>query len=202
MPSRAAVKRQDAFQKRPSSSLRRACRADLLQAMTVRGLCSEGLSVPQMRETLRQADPILVTHMAKAQVNRPVFLSKALRSDLLHRMGALGLCSDGLTKDQMRESIRQADPNAARCVRHGIPGLRLARKPELLQMATAKGISTSGLRIEQLRLKLEDWEPTALRGSSGLVPAPCPTPSTTPAASPSMWLSSCDDEEDTVPDDA
>ena len=196
------MKRQDAFQKRPSSSLQRACRADLLQAMTVRGLCSEGLSVPQMRETLRQADPSRVPHMEKAQVDRPVFLSKALRSDLLHRMAALGLCSDGLTKDQMRETIRRADPDAARFVSRGIPGLWIMRKPELVQMATAKGITTSGLTVEQLRLKLEDWEPTVLRGSSGSIPAPCPTPSTTPAASPRMWLSSCDDEEDTVPYDA
>ena len=164
MPSHAASKRQDAFQKRPSSSLQRACRADLLQAMTVRGLCSEGLSVPQMRETLRQADPFLVTHMEKAQVDRPAFLSKALRSDLLHRMAALGLCSDGLNKDQMRETIRRADPDAARFVSRGISRLWIMRKAELVQMATAKGITTSGLTIEQLRLKLEDREPTALRG--------------------------------------
>jgi len=78
MPSRAAVKRQDAFQKQPSSRLQRACRADLLQAMTVRGLCSEGLTVPQTRETLRQADPIFVTHVEKAQVDRPVFVFEGL----------------------------------------------------------------------------------------------------------------------------
>ena len=196
------MKRQDAFQKRPSSTWQRACRADLLQAMTVRGLCSEGLSVPQMWETLRQADPFLVTHMEKAQVDRPAFLSKALRSDLLHRMAALGLCSDGLAKGQMRETIRRADPDAARFVSRGIPGLGTMRKPELVQMATAKGITTSGLSSEQLRLKLEDWEPTVLRGSSGSIPAPRPTPSTTPAAFPRTLFCSCDDEEDTVPYDA
>ena len=202
MPSRAAVKRQDAFQKQPSSRLQRACRADLLQAMTVRGLCSEGLSTPQMREALRQADPSRVPHMEKAQVDRPVFLSKACRSDLRRRMAALGLCSDGLNNDQMRETIRRADPDAARFVSRGIPGLSTMRKPELVQMATAKGITTSGLSSEQLRLKLEDWEPTVLRGSSGSIPAPRPTPSTTPAAFPRTLFCSCDDEEDTVPYDA
>jgi hypothetical protein len=117
-------------------------------------------------------------------------------------MAALSLRSHGLTKDQTREAIRRADPIAARWVRRGIPGLRNVRKPELLQIATAKGITTSGLTVEQLRLKLEDWEPTVLRGSSGSIPAPRPTPSTTPAAFPRTLLCSCDDEEDTVPYDA
>ena len=170
--------------------------------MIDRNLDSSGLTMAQMRETLRQADPFLVTHMEKAQVDRPVFLSKALRSDLLHRMASLGLCSDGLIKNQTQETIRRADPDAARFVSRGIPGLGTMREPELAQMATAKGITTSGLSSEQLRLKLEDWEPTVLRGSSGSIPAPRPTPSTTPAAFPRTLFCSCDDEEDTVPYDA
>ena len=182
--------------------LSRARHAELVQMMAERNLDCTDLTVPQMRETLRQADPSRVPHMEKAQVDRPAFLSKALRSDLLHRMAALGLCSDGLAKNQMRETIRRADPNAARCARRGIPGLRNVRKPELLHMATAKGITTSGLSVEQLRLKLADWEPTVLRGSSGSIPAPRPTPSTTPAAFPRTLFCSCDDEEDTVPYDA
>ena len=89
-------------------------------------------------------------------------LSRARPPDLRRMMDARNLSSQGLSRDQMREMLRQADQTVQPRSLHGLTTMR---KADLARVAATRGIDVTGLNAAQTRLKLQGWEPPQSSGT-------------------------------------
>ena len=89
-------------------------------------------------------------------------LSRARLPDLKRMMDARNLSSQGLSRDQMREMLRQA---CKAVPSFSFSELTTMRKADLLILAATRGIDVTGLNAAQTRLKLQGWEPPQSSGT-------------------------------------